>query len=135
MNKPRGHLQMPSPSRITGADLGQAVDIVAVDATLQSLDEQGWAMMAIAPDVDLRSVVPILRPQLAARLAEVCVERISPKSANQARHGTMSALYGLGSFPLHTERAHWRRAPRFVVFRSVGEITNRPTTLLDSYCH
>ena len=89
--------------------------------------------MPLAPEADLRSIVPILRPSLSEQPPTIQVERISPKTSPQARHGTLSARYGLGPFPLHTERAHWRSPPRYLIFRSVGEVTDRPTTLLDSY--
>jgi hypothetical protein len=62
----------------------------------------------------------------------MCVAFAVPASSNQAPAGTMSSVYDLGPFPLHTERAHWRTPPRFVAFRSIGAATDRPTTLLDS---
>jgi L-asparagine oxygenase len=113
--------------------MSQPNSVPAAGVVLSDLAEQGWSTLTIAPDVDLRGVVPIVRPDLSERLFSIQVERISPKHSNQARPGTMSAIYGLGPFPLHTERAHWRVPPRYLIFRSVGEINNRPTTLLDSY--
>jgi len=93
------------------------------------LKNDGWSTVAVPNTVDLRTVVPLLRPDLTVSIA---VERISPKTRDQARLGTLSALYGLESFPLHTERAHWVTPPHYVVFRSVGAATARPTTFVDS---
>jgi Taurine catabolism dioxygenase TauD, TfdA family len=102
-------------------------------AGLLTLRERGWTTLEVAPEVDLRAIVPLLRPEFSDRLPTIRVERVSPKTTNQARPGTMSAIYGLGSFPLHTERAHWRVPPRYLIFRSAGVITKCPTTMLDSY--
>ena len=90
--------------------------------------------MALDCDQDLRSLVPVLRPDLTDRIASIQVERISPKMSSQTRPGTMSAIYGMGAFPLHSERAHWRVPPRFLIFRSAGDLSDRPTTLFDSHC-
>lgn len=99
----------------------------------QTLECSGWSVVPLPADADLRALIPVLRPHLAGRADRIGIERVSPKRRDQARAGTLSARYGLGPFPLHTERAHWRRPPRFVVFRSVGNPTDRPTTLADSH--
>jgi alpha-ketoglutarate-dependent taurine dioxygenase len=104
-----------------------------LELALATLRARGWSSMPLAPDHDLRSIIPLLRPQLADQVASIQVERVSPKTSSQARPGTMSAIYGMDSFPLHTERAHWPAPPRFLILRSVGDASDRPTTLLDSY--
>jgi alpha-ketoglutarate-dependent taurine dioxygenase len=104
-----------------------------LELALATLRRRGWSSMPLAPDHDLRSIIPLLRPRLADQVASIQVERVSPKTSDQARPGTMSAIYGMGSFPLHTERAHWPAPPRFLILRSVGDASDRPTTLLDSY--
>lgn len=98
--------------------------------TDRRLERDGWSTVELPDAADLRVVATWLRPDLERSRIEI--ERVSPKRRQEARPGTMSALYGLGPFPLHTERAHWPRPPRYVVFRSVGARTVRPTTLLDS---
>jgi len=98
----------------------------------REIGRRGYHEVELPVTGDLRGIVPLLRPGLAGPAGSLPVERISPRQASEARSGTMSARWGLGPFPLHTERAHWRVPPRFVIFRSVGEETDRPTTLLDS---
>jgi alpha-ketoglutarate-dependent taurine dioxygenase len=100
---------------------------------LRKLEENGWTTMALPRDADLREVVPLIRRELGDAARRIGIERVSPKRSEQARAGTLSALHGLAAFPLHTERAHWERPPRYVAFRSVGASSDRPTTLFDSY--
>jgi hypothetical protein len=80
----------------------------------------------------LRTLVAILRPALRGREPSISLEHVSPRPRDEARPGTFSAVHGLGPFPLHTERAHWRTPPRFVALRSIGAPSPRATTLLDS---
>lgn len=104
--------------------------LAELDDIRRRIASDGWSTLTLPNEIDLRVVVQLLRP---AFTGQVGVERLSPKRSDQARPGTLSALYGLGPFPFHTERAHWVRPPRYIVFRSVGQPTDRPTTLLDSY--
>jgi L-asparagine oxygenase len=103
-----------------------------MEAATHAMSRRGWHEIEFPVTEDLRGIVPLLRPELANRLDALQLERVSPKQASEARAGTMSSRWGLGAFPLHTERAHWRVPPRFLILRSVGEATDRPTTLLDS---
>jgi hypothetical protein len=100
--------------------------------TRDRLGDRGWAAIDTAGELDLRLLVPFLRPQLASKLNLLAVDRLSPRRPGDARPGTMSARYGMGAFPLHTDRAHWPVPPRYVLLRSIGETSDRPTTLLDA---
>lgn len=97
------------------------------------LRDWGWVTLALPSKVDLRIVLSLLRPDLIPYASRFHVNRISPKTHDCAPTGTLSARYGLGSFPFHTERAHWKNPPRYIAFRSIGAPTDRPTTLVDSY--
>jgi hypothetical protein len=94
-----------------------------------SLDRHGWVSVPAPAGVDLRAVADGLH---LGGLHRSVIERVSPKPADQARAGTMSARYGMGAFPLHTERAHWPIPPRYVLLRSIGAESDRPTLLWDS---
>jgi hypothetical protein len=45
-----------------------------------------------------------------------------------ARPNTLSAMFGVGGFPLHTDTAFWALPARFLVMRVIGD-NRRPTTL------
>lgn len=49
----------------------------------------------------------------------------------QATPNTYSGIYGLGSFPFHTDLAHWRIPPRYLLLRCVTGYADVPTPLID----
>jgi hypothetical protein len=122
-----------SCSNASPANSPPPISAETLEQVFVTLFDRGWCSMAFAPDQDIRIIIPQLRPGLADPMSSVELELVSPKNSSQGRPETMSAEFGMGSFPLHTERAHWPIPPRFLIFRSVGRVSDRPTTLLDSY--
>jgi L-asparagine oxygenase len=61
------------------------------------------------------------------------VRDIRPQTAHVAKSNTLSSRYGVGSFPFHTDTAHWEHPARYLVLFCVspGE-GGRPTLLQDS---
>jgi L-asparagine oxygenase len=59
--------------------------------------------------------------------------RIRPQSVKSATPNTLSSRYGEGRFPFHTDAAHWRVPPTFVLLycESPGA-GGRPTELIDT---
>jgi L-asparagine oxygenase len=57
------------------------------------------------------------------------VQELVPRAT--ATPNTYSGIYGLDSFPLHTDLAHWRVPPRYLLLRCVTGYKNVPTLLLD----
>jgi alpha-ketoglutarate-dependent taurine dioxygenase len=47
------------------------------------------------------------------------VQSLKPKNTNQVRPNRYSRHYGLGTFPLHTDLAHWALPPRYLLLRCV----------------
>jgi hypothetical protein len=43
------------------------------------------------------------------------VERLAPQAPDTAKPKSLSALHGRGSFPLHSDGAHWLKPPRFLL--------------------
>lgn len=52
--------------------------------------------------------------------------RVTPCTV--ARPNTLSATFGTGSFPLHTDTAFWPLPARFLIMRAIGD-NRRPTTV------
>jgi L-asparagine oxygenase len=48
-----------------------------------------------------------------------------------ATPNTYSGMYGLGRFPFHTDLAHWRLPPRYLLLRCITGHAKVPTLLLD----
>src|ERR1044072_1660044 len=61
------------------------------ESALATLRARGWSLLPLAPEHDLRSIIPLLRPRLAHHEASFQVELVSPKTSDRARPGTMSA--------------------------------------------
>lgn len=57
------------------------------------------------------------------------VQNLVPRST--ATPNTYSGVYGLGPFPFHTDLAHWRIPPRYLLLRCVTGYADVPTLLLD----
>jgi len=59
---------------------------------------------------------------------------ISPVPAPDAPPNTLTSRFGLGSFPFHTDSAHWRIPTRFLImYCEHPGAGNRPTLLLDTH--
>jgi hypothetical protein len=48
-----------------------------------------------------------------------------------ATPNTYSGIYGLDRFPFHTDLAHWRRPPRYLLLRCATGYADVPTLLVD----
>jgi L-asparagine oxygenase len=57
------------------------------------------------------------------------VQDLVPRAA--ATPNTYSGIYGLDRFPFHTDLAHWRLPPRYLLLRCVTGYADVPTLLLD----
>jgi len=60
------------------------------------------------------------------------VRVLRPSEARYARPNTLSARFGEGPFPLHTEAAYWKTPPRYLILACAHPgAGGRPTLLLD----
>jgi hypothetical protein len=57
------------------------------------------------------------------------VQQLSPKAADTPN--SYSGIYGMGSFPFHTDLAHWREPPRYLMLRCIKGYAEVPTLLVD----
>lgn len=56
---------------------------------------------------------------------------LMPHEKSASTPNTYSGNYGLGAFPLHTDLAHWRKPPRYLILRCKVAAPDVATTLLD----
>jgi hypothetical protein len=60
------------------------------------------------------------------------VDQLSPISAEQAAPRSLSAKYGFGAFPMHTDAAYLHVPPKYLALHYVSDkISKRPTLLWD----
>ncbi|KCZ64696.1 TauD/TfdA family dioxygenase [Hyphomonas atlantica] len=57
------------------------------------------------------------------------VQNLVPRE--EAHPNTYSGNFGLGRFPFHTDLAHWRRPPRYLLLRCLVGHNDVPTLLID----
>lgn len=61
------------------------------------------------------------------------VHQLIPNIRGAATPNTYSGIYGLEQFPFHTDFAHWRNPPRYVMLRCVIGFEEVPTFLVDGF--
>src|SRR5262245_32192863 len=57
------------------------------------------------------------------------VQHLIPRASSTPN--TYSGIYGLDRFPFHTDLAHWRMPPRYLLLRCVVGYADVPTLLVD----
>lgn len=59
------------------------------------------------------------------------VQTLLPRT--EAAPNSYSGIYGLGHFPFHSDLAHWRQPPRYLLLRCVTGYADIPTLLVDGH--
>jgi alpha-ketoglutarate-dependent taurine dioxygenase len=59
------------------------------------------------------------------------VHNLTPVATEKSTPNTYSGIYGLETFPFHTDFAHWRYPPRYLMLRCVVGFEEVPTLLID----
>lgn len=97
----------------------------------QKVRETGFVLLeGYRPEMRAVELVRLLGE--AERLGEQgSVHHLKPALAEARPSNTYSGNYGLGTFPLHTDMAHWHVPPRFLMLRCLQGSTAVPTILMD----
>lgn len=84
------------------------------------------------PRSEFEDLATQLGRPIAMRRGGAVLDRLVPRTRNEAPAGSRSGTYGVDAFPFHTDAAHHRLPPRFVLLRLVdGSQSDTPTLLLD----
>ncbi len=59
------------------------------------------------------------------------IRQLKAKSEKESLPTTYSGIFGSNQFPLHTDLAHWRFPPRFLLLRCIAGFDAVPTLLID----
>lgn len=97
---------------------------------LAEVERRGWAEFCVPDGEDsLELALTIGRP-VSSRVNGPILDRLRPTPQQAAHPHSMSAVYGLGSLPFHTDGAYMPLPPRYVLLRlSQGALSDRPTLL------
>ncbi len=115
----------------------QLIGQPAIDGAV--LQSRGWSSLtlALATESDLREQLLALASGLgipaATRTGGSLCDALLPTEAAAAKPRSLSKVYAVGEFPLHTDTAHWLTPCRYVMLVCVSPGSgNRPTLLMDT---
>lgn len=99
------------------------------DAMVARIASNGYAFLPRhAGDADTAQVAALFGEPTLPWEGEF-VQHLVPRATSTPN--TYSGIFGLGRFPFHTDLAHWRRPPRYLMLRCVKGFDDVPTLLLD----
>jgi alpha-ketoglutarate-dependent taurine dioxygenase len=97
-----------------------------------NLAEQGWTLLRKCSIAEFWPLANDLGTPVPPGHRQPLITRLAPIPSDNARPRSLSARYAQGPFPLHTDAAHWRIPPRYVLLRlAEGSASRRPTLLVD----
>jgi len=102
------------------------------DRVLNNALRHGWCTFECDTSRALTDVASLLGIPRPSRSNEGLTDVLRVRSADQVHQRSLSAVFGVGAFPWHTDYAHLRIPPRFVLLRSLSPPGVRPTLILDS---
>jgi hypothetical protein len=118
-------LSIVSPDRRHGEVSSSSIDVgQVVETGVQFVD---W-------DVDrpLTSLAVQIGTPVPSGRNRPLVDSLAPRPREESRPRSLSGAFGMGSFPWHSEAAHWKVPPRYFLLRAVRlGVGDRPTLLLD----
>jgi hypothetical protein len=92
----------------------------------------GWSTIRTDEREDLLDIAKKFGSPISSRAGGNLVDLLRPIPPAAAKRRSMSAVYGMGAFPFHTDSAHFRIPPRLTLLRlAPGSVTERPTLLHD----
>ncbi len=106
--------------------------MVRINTKFADLVEHGWTMLDFSgTQSDLLQFAQTLGRPVPSRRGSQLVDSLKPTAPAEAKSRSMSARFGFGAFPFHTDAAYMRLPPRYMILRLVeGEENSRPTLIL-----
>jgi Taurine catabolism dioxygenase TauD, TfdA family len=98
------------------------------DAVVTEIASNGYAHVDMGASSE-RPLLESLSRAFNCRLTVQADERVSSLQAPRFRH-SLTLEYGVGEFPLHTDRAHDRIPPRFVFLSQEGPLSGTLTRVI-----
>jgi alpha-ketoglutarate-dependent taurine dioxygenase len=97
------------------------------------LDGDGHCVIHAVAACDLLAFAAALGQPEPDPREHVLIRDIRPQPSDTANANTLSSRYGMGTFPVHTEAAYFRKPPRYFLLYCVEPGSGgRPTLLLDA---
>jgi hypothetical protein len=117
---------------IAKVGIGKAMHAVGdlLSRGFQKARAAGWAQVysGFSPQ-EIAVAVSLVGSPLRSRDRTGGIEQLIPRHQHETSTPSLSARYGLGEFPFHSDAAHWPSPPRWVVMWCEVDETRRPTNL------
>lgn len=97
----------------------------------QALDRIGYAFLPKYCSGRCTAEVSTLLGNPTALPGGTLVHTLTPRSSTAASLQSYSGAYGMAAFPLHSDLAHWRVPPRYILLRAAADCPGVVTPLLD----
>jgi alpha-ketoglutarate-dependent taurine dioxygenase len=98
--------------------------LTELPAALNVLRNCGWVVLPGVLKEDherkLLDMAQAFGEPVASRPSGPRVDRLAPVTANHSHPRSLSRVFGMGVFPLHTDTAHWPIPARFVLLACVS---------------
>jgi alpha-ketoglutarate-dependent taurine dioxygenase len=106
--------------------------MILTERDRSDLVAHGWTLLRNCSPEDFLPLANDLGIPVLPGHRQPLITRLTPRPSEDARPRSLSARYAQGAIPLHTDNAHWRIPPRYVLLRlAEGSASRRPTLLLD----
>lgn len=79
-----------------------------ISQALKALGEDGWFSTSTEHETEFLALARHLGIPRPSRNDGELIDELRPISASQAKRPSLSAIHGVGAFPLHTDTAYWR---------------------------
>lgn len=101
---------------------------------ISALYQKGYIKFNAVDEADIFGIAQSLGEITFDKRHPVIARIISPQKLLDANPNTLSSRYGSDSFPFHTDGAHWKTPPRYLILycNSPGE-GRRLTKLIDTH--
>lgn len=108
--------------------------MTAILSLRENISRHGWSLVEFRGNQNeyLQFASQFGKPR-ASRLNGPLVDRLSPLSQHESKRNSMSAAFGLGAFPFHTDAAYFRIPPRYMLLRMAGSSACERHTLVKDF--
>lgn len=126
--RPRGHDQNAAQPRRTAGDRLED-DMQKLSSDIRDI---GYSYLpAHRPGDSTEEIARSIGAAVALGNSCLPVHQLRPKSNAASPPNTYSGIHGYNQFPLHTDLAHWRFPPHYLLLRCIRGFDDVPTLLLD----
>jgi hypothetical protein len=107
-------------------------DCLLLEEMIAEADRLGWARASLSSIRDLETLDLLLAGVGRAQAPSTHHDMrrtLYPRREDATQHPSLSARFGTAAFPAHTDGAHERLPPRFVLLHCIADQQRRPTHL------